>query len=88
MNRPIVLVCEDDSLVRMVIVDHLITTVAEARSGEEAVVFIDGPDQQRDVLFTDIRLGGPKRRQAGFNRSRVLIRSPGRFGGPGLALMG
>jgi len=46
----------------MVIVDHLITNgcaVVEARSGEEAIAFIDGPDQQLDVLFTDIRLGGP-----------------------------
>jgi CheY-like chemotaxis protein len=60
-NHPIVLVCEDDSFVRMVIVDYLIDhgcTVIEAGSGEDAVAFIDGPDQELDVLFTDIRLGG------------------------------
>lgn len=59
--RPIVLVCEDDPLVRMVIVDYLIDhgcTVIEAGSGEEAVALINGPEQQLDVLFTDIRLGG------------------------------
>jgi len=59
--QPIVLVCEDDPLVRMVIVDYLIDngcTVVEAGSGEEAVALINGPEQQLDVLFTDIRLGG------------------------------
>jgi CheY-like chemotaxis protein len=53
--------CEDDPLLRMVIVDYLIDngcSVIEAGSGEDAVGFIDGPDQQLDVLFTDIRLGG------------------------------
>jgi CheY-like chemotaxis protein len=58
MNRPIVLVCEDDSLVRMVIFNDNGCTVIEAGSGEDAVGFIDGPDQELDVLFTDIRLGG------------------------------
>jgi CheY-like chemotaxis protein len=61
MNSPIVFVCEDDPLVRMVIVDYLNDngcTVIEAGNGEEAVGFIDGPDQELDVLFTDIRLGG------------------------------
>jgi CheY-like chemotaxis protein len=46
----------------MAIVDYLLDhgcTVVEAGSGEEAVAFIDGPDQELDVLFTDIRLGGP-----------------------------
>jgi CheY-like chemotaxis protein len=60
-TNPIVLVCEDDCLVRMEIVDYLIghdCTVVEAGSGEDAVGFINGPDQQLDVLFTDIRLGG------------------------------
>jgi CheY-like chemotaxis protein len=33
-------------------------TVIEASCGEDAVAFIDGPDQQLDVVFTDIRLGG------------------------------
>ena len=45
----------------MVIVDYLIDNgcaVIEASSGENAVALIDGPDQQLDVLFTDIRLGG------------------------------
>jgi CheY-like chemotaxis protein len=45
----------------MLIVDYLIDngcTVIEAGSGEDAVGFINGPDQQLDVLFTDIRLGG------------------------------
>jgi CheY-like chemotaxis protein len=60
-SRPIVLVCEDEPLVRLVIVDYLIDngcTVIEAGSGEDAVGLINGPDQQLDVLFTDIRLGG------------------------------
>jgi CheY-like chemotaxis protein len=45
----------------MVIVDYLSDhgcTVIEASRGEDAVGFIDGPDQQLDVVFTDIRLGG------------------------------
>ena len=61
-NQPIVIVCEDDPLVRVTIVDYLSDNdckVIEAGSGEEAVAVIDGPDQQLDVLFTDIRLGGP-----------------------------
>jgi CheY-like chemotaxis protein len=60
-KNPIVLVCEDDCLVRMQIVDYLVDhgcKVVEAGSGEDAVAFINGPDQQLDVLFTDIRLGG------------------------------
>lgn len=60
-NRPIVLVCEDEALVRLPIVDHLIAngcTVIEAGSGEDAVGLLNGPNQQIDVLFTDIRLGG------------------------------
>jgi CheY-like chemotaxis protein len=60
-NRPTVLVCEDDVLIRAVIVDYLTEhgcTVLEAGNGEEAVALIDGPDQQLDVVFTDIRLGG------------------------------
>jgi CheY-like chemotaxis protein len=60
-NRPIVLVCEDNPLVRITIVDYLIDhgcTVMEAWRGEDAGAFINGPDQQLDVLFTDIRLGG------------------------------
>jgi CheY-like chemotaxis protein len=60
-HRPIVLVVEDEALVRMAIVDYLTDhgcTVMEARSGEDAVAFINGRDQELDVLFTDIRLGG------------------------------
>jgi len=47
--------------VRMLIVNHLIDngcTAIEAGCGEEAVGLINGPDQELDVLFTDIRLGG------------------------------
>lgn len=60
-THPIVLVCEDEPLVRTMIVDYLIDhncRVIEAGSGEDAVGLINGPDQQLDVLFTDIRLGG------------------------------
>lgn len=60
-SQPIVVVCEDDTLVRMVIVDYLSENgckILEAASGEDAVGLIDGPDQQLDALFTDIRLGG------------------------------
>jgi CheY-like chemotaxis protein len=64
-THPIVLVCEDEPLVRTMIVDYLIDhncRVIEAGSGEDAVGLINGPDQQLDVLFTDIRLGwGSKR---------------------------
>ena len=60
-NQPVVLVVEDEWLVRAVIVDFLRANgcqVLEAATGEEAVSLIDGEDQQLDVLFTDIRLGG------------------------------
>jgi CheY-like chemotaxis protein len=60
-TNPIVLVCEDDCLVRTEIVDYLSDhgcKVVEAGSGEDAVGFINGPDQRLDVLFTDICLGG------------------------------
>jgi CheY-like chemotaxis protein len=60
-SRPVVFVVEDECLVRAVIVDYLRENgcdVLEAASGEEAVSLIDGKDQQLDVLFTDIRLGG------------------------------
>jgi CheY-like chemotaxis protein len=60
-SGPVVLVVEDEWLVRAVIVDYLRANgclVLEAASGEEAVSLIDGKDQQLDVLFTDIRLGG------------------------------
>jgi CheY-like chemotaxis protein len=60
-NQPLVLVVEDDCLVRMTVVDYLTDNgcaVLEAGSGEDAVDVIDGQDQELDVLFTDIRLGG------------------------------
>jgi CheY-like chemotaxis protein len=60
-NNPIVIVVEDDFLVRMTIVDYLRDNdcrVIEADSGEDAVALIDGQNQELDVLFTDIRLGG------------------------------
>jgi CheY-like chemotaxis protein len=60
-NQPVVLVVEDEWLVRAVIVDFLRANgcqVLEAATGEDAVSLIDGKDQQLDVLFTDIRLGG------------------------------
>jgi CheY-like chemotaxis protein len=58
----LVLVVEDEILVRVAIVDYLTEHgcgVLEAASGEEALTFVNGHDQQFDVLFTDIRLGGP-----------------------------
>jgi CheY-like chemotaxis protein len=61
-KNPIVLVVDDEALVRVIIVDYLREngcTVLEAANGEEAVALIDGHNQQLDVLFTDIRLGGP-----------------------------
>jgi CheY-like chemotaxis protein len=60
-SQPVVLVVEDEWFVRAVIVDFLRANgcqVLEAATGEEAVSLIDGKDQQLDVLFTDIRLGG------------------------------
>jgi CheY-like chemotaxis protein len=57
-SKPVVLVVEDEWLVRTVIVNYLETNgcrVLEAGSGEEAVSLIDGKDQQLDVLFTDRR---------------------------------
>ncbi len=66
LSQPVVLVVEDEWLVRAIIADYLRNNgchVIEAGSGEEAVSLIDGKDQQLkdqqlDVLFTDIRLGG------------------------------
>ncbi len=58
---PVVLVVEDEWLIRDLIAHYLRTNgcrVIEAASGEEAVSYINGKDQQLDVLFTDIRLGG------------------------------
>jgi CheY-like chemotaxis protein len=60
-KTPIVLVVEDEWLVRATIVDYLDANgcnVIEAASGEDAIALIDGNDQKLDVLFTDIRLGG------------------------------
>jgi CheY-like chemotaxis protein len=60
-ENPIVLIVEDEWLVRATVVDYLRAhgcTVIETASGEEAVGLIDGHAQQLDVLFTDIRLGG------------------------------
>jgi CheY-like chemotaxis protein len=60
-ENPIVVIVEDEWLVRATVVDYLRAhdcTVIEAASGEEAVALINGHDQQLDVLFTDIRLGG------------------------------
>jgi CheY-like chemotaxis protein len=60
-SKPVVLVVEDEWLVRAAIVNYLETNgcrVLEAGSGEEAVSLIDGKDQRLDVLFTDIRLSG------------------------------
>ena len=60
-KAPIVVVVEDEGLVRAVIVDYLKANgcdVFESASGEEAISLIDGHDQKIDVLFTDIRLGG------------------------------
>ena len=60
-KKPIVLVVEDDFLVRNAIVDYLTDngyTAMEATSGEDAVALINGHDHQFDVVFTDLRLGG------------------------------
>jgi len=60
-SQPVIVVVEDEWLVRAVTVDFLKANgcqVLEATTGEEAVSLIDGEDQQLDVLFTDIRLGG------------------------------
>jgi hypothetical protein len=61
-KTPIVLVVEDEWLVRATIVDHLHANgcdVIETASGEDAIGLIDGHHQKLDVLFADIRLGGP-----------------------------
>jgi CheY-like chemotaxis protein len=60
-KNPIVVVVEDETVVRMVIVEYLTANgcaVIEAASGEDAIGVINGPDQQVDVVFTDIRLAG------------------------------
>ena len=60
-SEPVVLIVEDEWLVRDTLAEYLRANgchVIEAASGEEAVSLIDGKDQQLDVLFTDIRLGG------------------------------
>jgi two-component system, response regulator PdtaR len=59
LNSPVVLVVEDEFLVRDEIVDflrHSGCTVLEARSAEEAVAL--GRDYPVDVLLTDVDLNG------------------------------
>ncbi len=60
-SGPVVLIVEDEWLVRDEIAQYLRSNgcrVIEAASGEEAVSLINGKHQQLDVVFTDIRLGG------------------------------
>jgi CheY-like chemotaxis protein len=57
----VVLVVEDELLIRDYIVSYLRDAgclVLEAPSGERALEMLD-PDRPIDVVFTDIRLGGP-----------------------------
>ena len=57
---PVVLVVEDEWLVRQVIVEELRDAgyiVLEAGSGDEALPSLEG-DERIDVLFTDIRVPG------------------------------
>lgn len=57
---PIVLVVEDDWLIRDAVADTLRDAgceVLEASSGEEAVALLQGFGRELHVLFTDIQLG-------------------------------
>ena len=60
-SRPIVLVVEDNSLVRIVIADFLEAsgfTVIQAQDGAAAIIILDsGADFQ--LLFSDIQMPGP-----------------------------
>src|SRR5690348_580888 len=59
--KGVVLVVEDDWLLRQSLVDDLVSdgwTVLEAESGETALAGM-GDDLGIDLLVTDIRLGGP-----------------------------
>jgi CheY-like chemotaxis protein len=59
-ERPVVLVAEDEWLLRDCIAAYLRAAhwrVLEARSGEAAVSLLEG-GQHIDVVFTDIRLAG------------------------------
>jgi CheY-like chemotaxis protein len=61
MGKATVLVVEDESLLRELIVQELADAgfeVIEADTGERAIAILDA-DQPIDVLFTDIRLPGP-----------------------------
>jgi len=60
MECPVVLVVEDEWLVRGMIADHLRAAQCrtfEAHTGEVAVAFLDTREHV-DVVFTDIQLGG------------------------------
>lgn len=60
-SRSVVLLVEDEPLVRAVLVDELHDAgyvVLEARSADEAMRYLEG-DGKIDILFTDIRLPGP-----------------------------
>jgi CheY-like chemotaxis protein len=58
-NAPIILVVEDDAIVRMLIVDvleELEFKVLEADGCEQALAFLNDEDQHIDLMMTDVGL--------------------------------
>ncbi|MEB0045158.1 MULTISPECIES: response regulator [unclassified Pseudomonas] len=58
-NAPIILVVEDDAIVRMLIVDvleELEFRVLEADGSEKALEFLNNEDQHIDLMMTDVGL--------------------------------
>jgi CheY-like chemotaxis protein len=61
-RQPVVMVVEDDVLVRFPIAEHLRGlrfTVIEAGSGAEAIDLLRSFDDPVDVVFTDVEMPGP-----------------------------
>jgi DNA-binding response OmpR family regulator len=61
-RQPVVMVVEDDVLIRFPIAEHLRGlrfTVIEAGSGAEAIDLLRSFDDPVDVVFTDVEMPGP-----------------------------
>jgi|SRR5580700_135314 DNA-binding response OmpR family regulator len=61
-RQPVVMVVEDDILIRFPIAEHLRGlrfTVIEAGSGAEAIDLLRSSDDPVDVVFTDLQMPGP-----------------------------
>ncbi|MBK5534414.1 response regulator [Pseudomonas sp. TH08] len=73
-NQSTILVVEDDGIVRMLIVDvleELEFKVLEADGSEQALEKLEDPDQQIDLMMTDVGLPGMDGRELA-NEARKL----------------